>query len=207
MNATNDMAETRHGGDPGLAAALAADLDAGFVELFGVYRHVVFSTALRVSGRWADAEDLAAEAFLRAYRALSGYAPERIAGLRLKPWLLTILLNEWRNRRRAADRSPPPAPLENVPEPQEQAEGAERLAERHETSRELAALLAQLPERQRLAVVLRHVAELSTAEVADVLGCPEGTAKSHVSRGLRRLRELHSSPAAGSTSTSLGGAS
>jgi RNA polymerase sigma-70 factor (ECF subfamily) len=39
-------------------------------------------------------------------------------------------------------------------------------------------------------VVLRHVADLPIAEVASVLGCPPGTAKSHVSRGLRRLREL-----------------
>src|SRR6185312_6305842 len=59
-----------------------------------------------------------------------------------------------------------------------------------ETSRELAALLDLLPDRQRVAVVLRHVADLPIAEVASVLGCPPGTAKSHVSCGLRRLREL-----------------
>jgi Sigma-70, region 4 len=47
-----------------------------------------------------------------------------------------------------------------------------------------------LPDRQRVAVVLRHVADLPIAEVASVLGCPPGTAKSHMSRGLRRLREL-----------------
>jgi RNA polymerase sigma-70 factor (ECF subfamily) len=54
----------------------------------------------------------------------------------------------------------------------------------------MSGLLAELPETQRLAVVLRHVLDLPYAEIAAVLGCPEGTAKSHVSRGLQRLRTL-----------------
>jgi RNA polymerase sigma-70 factor (ECF subfamily) len=56
--------------------------------------------------------------------------------------------------------------------------------------RELGAALARLPEVQRTAVVLRHVVGLGTGEVAEVLGVAEGTAKSHVSRGLARLRPL-----------------
>jgi DNA-directed RNA polymerase specialized sigma24 family protein len=76
-----------------IAAELAADLDAGFAALFEAHQNVLFSTALRICGRWADAEDLTATAFLRAFRALSGYDRERIAALRTRPWLLTILLN------------------------------------------------------------------------------------------------------------------
>ena len=53
-----------------------------------------------------------------------------------------------------------------------------------------ARLLGRLPEAQRTAVVLRHVEGVPTSEIAEILGCPEGTAKSHVSRGLRRLRAL-----------------
>jgi RNA polymerase sigma factor (sigma-70 family) len=173
-----------------VAARLAEDLDAGFVGLFDGYRHVVFSTALRLCGRWADAEDLTAEAFLRAYRALSGYDAERIAALQVRAWLLTILANLWRNSLRSAARHPPPAPLENAPEPPDPREGAEHIAERHETGRELAALLSQLPDEQRLAVVLRHVVDLPIAEIATVLGSPQGTVKSHISRGLGRLRLL-----------------
>jgi DNA-directed RNA polymerase specialized sigma24 family protein len=131
-----------------IAAELAADLDAGFAALFAAHQDVLFGTALRICGRWADAEDLTAAAFLRAFRALSGYDLEA------------------------------------------RGASAEAQAERHETSRELAALLGRLPDRQRVAVVLRYVADLPIAEVASVLGCPPGTAKSHVSRGLRRLREL-----------------
>ena len=89
-----------------IAAELAADLDAGFAALFEAHQNVLFSTALRICGRWADAEDLTATAFLRAFRALSGYDRERIAALRTRPWLLTILLNAWRNQVRTAARQP-----------------------------------------------------------------------------------------------------
>jgi RNA polymerase sigma-70 factor (ECF subfamily) len=63
-------------------------------------------------------------------------------------------------------------------------------AERQEKQAELARRLLRLPESQRVAVVLRHVSDLSLAEIAQVLGCPEGTVKSHISRGLARLRAL-----------------
>jgi RNA polymerase sigma factor (sigma-70 family) len=171
--------------------ALVADLDAGFAVLFDGYRRLVFSAALRLCGRWADAEDLTAEAFLRAYRALAGYDAERIAALKFRAWLMTILANLWRNDLRTASRHPPPGPLENAPEPADPRASAEETAERHETGRELAVLLAELPEEQRLAVVLRHVVDLPIAEIAIVLGSPTGTVKSHISRGLQRLRHSY----------------
>ncbi|GAA1882718.1 RNA polymerase sigma factor [Actinomadura bangladeshensis] len=174
-----------------VAAALARDLDAGFADLYEAYRGAVFSTALRLCGRWAEAEDLSAEAFLRAYRALAGYGPDRIAGLRPRAWLLMILTNVWRNSVRSAARRPAAAgPIEDAPDPPDPGEGVEEAAARRETGRELAALLAELPEAQRAAVVLRHVTDLPVAEVAAVLDLPEGTVKSHVSRGLARLRRL-----------------
>jgi RNA polymerase sigma factor (sigma-70 family) len=169
---------------------LVGDLDGGFVELFNAYRQMVFSTALRLSGRWADAEDLAAEAFLRAYRALAGYDRERIEALQPRPWLITILLNVWRNAQRSAARRPDPTTLDGAPEPMDRREGVEQVVERHETAGELAALLERLPTEQRIAVVLRHVSDLPIAEIAVAMGRPEGTVKSHISRGLSRLRAL-----------------
>lgn len=174
--------------------ALLDDLDEGFAELFAAHRALVFTTALRLSGRWADAEDLTAEAFLRAYRALSGYDRDRIAALRPRPWLVTILMNIWRNCARAKSRKPPPDLREQPVETPDPGEGVEDAATRRETGDELQALLALLPDEQRAAVVLRHVVDLPVAEIATALRIPQGTVKSHVSRGLRRLRELGGTP-------------
>lgn len=176
--------------DEDLVGALVTDLDSGFVALFHALRHVVFSTALRVSGRWADAEDLTAEAFLRAYRALSDYPPDRILELKPRPWLLTIVLNTWRNNLREKSRRPADY-LPDPPDPPDPGSDVERTVGQRETGRELADLLNTLPDEQRVAVVLRHVVDLPVAEVAEILGRPTGTVKAQISRGLRRLRELY----------------
>lgn len=173
-----------------ILVTLSRDLDGGFVELFSAYRRLVFSVAVRVSGQWAEAEDLTAEAFLRAYRALRGYPPERILALQPRAWLVTILLNVWRNHTRGALRRPATVDLTSVTEPVDPRADVTAAIERRETGQLLAGQLAQLPEQQRIAVVLRHVNDLSITEIAAVMGCPQGTVKSHISRGLRRLREL-----------------
>jgi RNA polymerase sigma-70 factor (ECF subfamily) len=65
-------------------------------------------------------------------------------------------------------------------------------------------MLTELPANQRIAVVLRHVVGLPIIEVAAAMGCPEGTAKSHVSRGLQRLREIYAAaPVGGGVVTPL----
>ncbi|MGN9841553.1 RNA polymerase sigma factor [Nonomuraea sp. H19] len=170
--------------------ALLEDLDEGFAEMYAAYRGLVFSTALRLSGRWADAEDLTAEAFLRAYRALAGYDHDRIAALQPRAWLMTILMNIWRNCARAKSRKPPPDLLDEPVDAVDPGEDVEEAAARRETGDELAELLALLPDEQRAAVVLRHVVDLPVSEIAAVLKIPQGTVKSHVSRGLQRLRAM-----------------
>jgi RNA polymerase sigma factor (sigma-70 family) len=173
-----------------LPTALVVDLDTGFAELVRTHENLVYSVARRLSRRPEDAEDLAADTFLRAFRALSGYDAARIERLRLRPWLLTILRNTARNAARDATRRPEPPPgFEPVDEPAP-GPGVEELVVRGHAEREWNELLGRLPERQRLAVLLRHVEGLPIGDVAEVLGCPEGTAKSHVSRGLTRLRAL-----------------
>ncbi|HEX3647623.1 MAG TPA: RNA polymerase sigma factor [Pseudonocardiaceae bacterium] len=180
--------------DEQLVRSLVHDLDTGFVQLFERYRRIVFSTALRMRGGWADAEDLTADAFLRAYRALSGYRPDQILALKPRTWLLTITLNACRNLQRDAGRRPACEPWDGVDEqvdrPDEKVDVEQAIAD-SETSRELAALLATLPEHQRAAVVLRHVVDLPINEIAMVLGRPPGTVKSDISRALGRLRRRY----------------
>jgi RNA polymerase sigma factor (sigma-70 family) len=148
----------------------------------------VHAVARRTSDRAADAEDLAAEALLRAYRALRGYGAARIAGLDVRPWLLTILLNTARNDRRDAARRPRTDGIAPVPDRASAAPGPAERAETGDLGERLAALLAELPVAQRTAVVLRHVVDLPVAEVATVLACSEGTARSYAARGLAALR-------------------
>ncbi|MBN9738192.1 MULTISPECIES: RNA polymerase sigma factor [unclassified Pseudonocardia] len=188
-------------GSDAVARAIAADLDAGFAVLVDAHRDLLFSVARSFVRGPADAEDLAADALLRAYRALCGYAAERIGELRVRPWLLTILRNTARNRARDAARRPPPPPRldpldAGPPDDPSPEPGPAEQAERGELQRALGAALGELSEVQRTAVVLRHVHGLPTAEVAQVLGCAEGTAKSHVSRGLARLRTVLDTPPA-----------
>ncbi len=181
---TDDQAEER------LRLGLIVDLDAGFAELVRRHDRVVYSVALRLTAGPADAEDLAADVFLRAYRALRDYDAARIRELRLRPWLLTILRNTARNAARDAARRPGPPPAFEAPELAVAGPGVEQRVEDKLMQREWARLLGLLPEAQRVAVVLRHVEGLPTSEIAQILGCREGTAKSHVSRGLTRLRAL-----------------
>lgn len=171
--------------------ALREDLDTGFAVLYDAYRLYVHTVALRATGSSTDAEDLTAETFLRAYRSLTSTRPPDLGTLQPRAWLLTITLNALRNHRRAQARKPPPGPLDNAPDRCDPTQNPARAAEQNETARELAARLALLPDRQREAVVLRHVLDLPITEIAQVMDVPEGTAKSHVSRGLAALRVHH----------------
>jgi RNA polymerase sigma-70 factor (ECF subfamily) len=171
-------------------AALLADLDVGFALAMRTYGRLVYTVTLRLTGHRADAEDLAAEAFTRAYRALRSYEPDRIARLAPRPWLATIAANVARNERRDAARRPIPSELTPGPARVVPTIGFDEGVTVRDTRERLDALLAQLPRAQRDAVVLRHVAELSTSEVAATLRIAEGTVKSNVARGLQRLRAL-----------------
>lgn len=171
----------------GLLERLGRDLDAAFADLVGAHETAVFSVALRVCGHDVDAEDLTAETFLRAWAALRAWPAERVAALELRPWLVTICLNQWRNDLRRRSRRPRTEAL-GPAHPPASGETPEAGAERAHDAGRLARALRGLPERQRVAVVLRHVAGFSYAEVAAVLRCPEATARSHVARGLERLR-------------------
>jgi RNA polymerase sigma-70 factor (ECF subfamily) len=171
-----------------LPLRLSEDLEQAFPAVVDAYQHAVFTTALRMSDRPEDAADVAAEVFCRAYAALRGYPAERIGQLQLRPWLVTIALNLLRNEARAASRRPASVELAVDASVGDGREGPEEQAQRHDGQARLGTVLTQLPERQRTAVVLRHVVGLPYAELAAAMGCPEGTAKSHVARGLQRLR-------------------
>jgi RNA polymerase sigma-70 factor (ECF subfamily) len=177
--------------DTELAHRLARDLDGSFEALVHAHVDRCHAIALRMTGNPHDAEEIAQDALVRAYRALAGYDAERIRQLKVRAWLVTIVLNLCRNRARS--RPAPTTPLgpllEAGREPAADA-GSDPagLALAGAARERLAAHLAALPERYRVPVVLRHVDDLSYAELSAVLGRPEGTLKAQVHRGLALLR-------------------
>jgi RNA polymerase sigma-70 factor (ECF subfamily) len=174
--------DARDPADADLAARLAADLDGSFEALVLAHQDRLFTIAYRVGGDRSDAEELVQDTFVRAYRAMAGYAPARVRELRLRGWLTTILLNAGRNRSRV--RRVPTVELVFEPGSEPTVDGLTRRDEREMWGR----LLAGLSPAQRTAVVLRHVDGLSYAEIAEAVGRPEGTVKAHVHRGLAALR-------------------
>jgi RNA polymerase sigma-70 factor (ECF subfamily) len=183
--------------DSELITALARDLDGSFEALVLVHQDRLYSIALRLLGDRRDAEEVAQDAFVRAYRALATYEPERILELRVRPWLATIVLNLCRSRlARHAVRSATVRPALSLDatelgtlEPRADADAEPAtLAARRDARERWAALLMTLPPAYRTAVVLRHVDGLSYPEVAAALDRPEGTVKAQVHRGLALLR-------------------
>jgi RNA polymerase sigma-70 factor (ECF subfamily) len=186
-------------GDEALARGLADDLDVGFEGLVCAYQQRLYAFALRLTGSPRDAEEIAQDAFVRAYRALVGYDEERTATLKVRAWLFQITVNVARNRARIRRVSEVPLTSSGngadgdverpIDVPDDGAEQPELVAERHDDEAHLAAIVAALPERYRAAVVLRHVQGLAYQEIATILGQPAGTVKSNVHRGVALLRE------------------
>jgi RNA polymerase sigma-70 factor (ECF subfamily) len=132
-----------------------------------------------------DAEDAVQEAFVKAYRALGRFR----AGSPFRPWLLRIVANEARNRRRSAGRRVGLA-LRSAEDrrPDDAAPSPESAVLADERRRWLLAGVNGLRDDDREVIAARYFLELSEAETAEVLGLPRGTVKSRLSRALGRLR-------------------
>jgi RNA polymerase sigma-70 factor (ECF subfamily) len=168
-----------------IEAARRGDASA-FEELVRRYEEIAYRTAYLVIGDADEARDAAQDGFLRAHAALGRFRP----GAEFRPWLLRIVANAARNRRRSAARraglalraSRDPASGDAAPSP-------EVLLLADERRRELLAAINGLREDDRLVITLRWFLELNEEEMAGVLDCPRGTVKSRLSRATARLRD------------------
>ena len=172
-----------------------------YEELVRRHQQMAIRTAYLLSGGEAEAEDAAQEAFIKAYQALPRFRP----GAPFRPWLLRIVANEARNRRRAAGRREALQIRQAARlEPECVAPSAEATALAAERDQMLLQALDALREGDRLVIACRFFLDLSEAEMAALLGCPRGTVKSRLARALGRLRILLSQapgewPGAGAT--------
>jgi RNA polymerase sigma-70 factor (ECF subfamily) len=166
---------------------------AAYEELVRRYQDVALRTAHVVCPE-TDADDAVQDAFLKAYAAL----PRFRDGAPFRPWLLRIVANESRNRRRSAGRriglaqraGVAGAALAHAPSPEQGVLAAEERGA-------LVAAINRLRDEDREVIGARFLLELSEADTAEALGIPRGTVKSRTSRALGRLREALAGAAGG----------
>lgn len=154
-----------------------------FGKLVQKYGRAAYAVAYSVTGRHEDAEDAAQESFLVALERLEECrSPERFAG-----WLMTIVRNRSRNLvRRESLRETDPVPLSassKTPTP-------ERETERVELQEVLRDALDGLPEVQREIVLLHDLEGWKHREIADRMGLPSGTVRSHLHFARKALRKV-----------------
>jgi RNA polymerase sigma factor (sigma-70 family) len=133
----------------------------------------------------ADAADAVQDAFVKAYAALARFRD----GAPIRPWLLRIVANEARNRRRSADRRAGLAVRAAVAMPRDDmAPSPESAVLADETREQLVAALGRLRDEEREVIGARYFLGLSEAETAESLAIPAGTVKSRTARALGHLR-------------------
>ena len=183
---TTDSAEGRTEDAALVERAQHGDADA-YGELVRRYQAVANRTAYVITGAAAEAEEAAQDGFTKAYFALDRFR----AGAPFRPWLLRIVANEAKNRRKAAGRRPTVdlSAAEDRPSG-DTALSPEAAALASERRASVLGALRMLREEDRLVIAYRYFFELSEAEMADALGVARGTVKSRLSRALERLREL-----------------
>ena len=149
------------------------------------YQGIAFRTAYLVVGEAGEAEDAAQEAFVKGYYALRRFRP----GAPFRPWILQIVANEARNRRRSAGRRAGLALRSAADAPSgEAAPSPEAALLTGEQRERLLEAVEQLREPDRLVIACRYFLDLSEEETAATLGWRRGTVKSRLSRALERLR-------------------
>jgi RNA polymerase sigma-70 factor (ECF subfamily) len=167
-----------------VAAAQAGDV-AAFEDIVATYQELAVRVAYLICGDASTAEDVAQEAFMKAYHALPRFRPEAP----LRPWLLRIIANEARNQHKAmARRERLSLQLATLDSPHGDQATPEETALAAEQRQALLSALEALRDDDRLVIASRYFLSLSEAEMSALLGCPKGTVKSRLARALRRLR-------------------
>jgi RNA polymerase sigma-70 factor (ECF subfamily) len=172
-----------------MALASAGDM-AAFEQLVERHQRMVVGTVGRMLGTNSDAEDIAQQVFVRVWKNLKRYEPRA----KFTTWLLKITRNLVFNELRRRSRHPA-VPLqsetdeEERPLKDEQAVAPDSALLDQELQEAVDAAIAELPETQRMAVILRRYEELSYEEIAEALDQSVSAVKSLLFRARTELRE------------------
>ncbi len=152
-------------------------------ELIALHDRAAFRLAYVITGQREDAEDACQEAFLAAYRSIHRFR----SGEPFRNWVLTIVANKARDRRRVASRAGR-VEFSLLPEELETTgDSVEAEAIRGDQRGELLRALAAMQEQDRLVIACRYFLDLSERDTAALLDVPSGTVKSRLHRALTRL--------------------
>jgi len=173
-----------------LAARLADGDPLAARDLVERHHTELYRYALAMLRNVPAAEDAVQEAFERAFIALGRYPEERIRALALRAWLYRITLNVVRNLVRDQSRELPVAET-----PDKRFRTVSDLGDDdREAWLDVLVALERLPDRQRVAVILRYIQDLPYSEIANITGTPLNTVKTLTRRGVERLRILLTDP-------------
>ncbi|HWQ76060.1 MAG TPA: sigma-70 family RNA polymerase sigma factor [Syntrophomonas sp.] len=159
-----------------------------FEELVNTYQNKVYMLAYRYMGNEDDANDLAQEAFIKAYRSLRSFKGDSSFGTWIYRITTNVCLDELRRRKRKIVPLSLDEPLATLDgddierEIVDQSLAVDVLFEQKEFTQNLQLLLDEMKPEHKTVIVLRDVMELSYEEIADVLNCSIGTVKSRISR-------------------------
>jgi RNA polymerase sigma-70 factor (ECF subfamily) len=168
--------------------SMGGDLDS-FNQLVLRWERPIYALAYRVIGREEDARDVCQETFLRAFRALGGFKGQA----KFSSWLYRITLNlcrDWirRERRQPIAQAPEGVDIIEMASETTPSESVEDLVARREIGQAVARAMAELPEEQRTAIILKEYHGLTFQEIADMQNCPLSTVKTRLYQGLSFLR-------------------
>ncbi|MBU6299997.1 MAG: sigma-70 family RNA polymerase sigma factor [Verrucomicrobia bacterium] len=176
--------------DLALMRRIAEGDDVAFAELVETYQHAVMGTVTKMLGQASEAEDVAQQVFVRVWRSAARYQPSA----KFTTWLFTItrnlVFNEMRRRQRKPavsldereEEQPGSIPVDGDPKPDDSA----LLAELEQA---VDSAIRRLPEKQRMAVILRRYQEMAYEDIGEVLGLSLPAVKSLLFRARAQLRE------------------
>lgn len=175
------------GQDGAVRSSVGAVAGVTFDDIVSKHQAEIYRFALQLTRNRADADDLYQETLIKAFRAfdrLNGSANHRA-------WLYKIATNTFLSQRRRAGREGPLDEAVEVTGPAVMGDQAARLDAR-DLLEDVATFVAQLPTKQRVALILRKYHELGYDEIAATLKCSEAAARANVHEALRKLRECFS---------------
>lgn len=159
---------------------------AAFEALVNHHAQLVYNLALRTLQNQQEAEDVAQEAFVRAWRGLPRFREQA----RFQTWLYRIVTNLCYNRLPRLRRELEALPQDEVDSLPDTQQGVETAVISHQQQQQLQQAIDHLPESYRMLITLRHLQQMSYDEIAAVMDMPLGTVKTGIFRARRQLRQM-----------------